>query len=192
MAPWLAPECARGEFASTLSDVYSFSCLVWETCSQKIPWSHLDSKQINGMWQKESCNNRTMLPLGSNIPRHIVSFLKLGLQPEFSERRGIDLQEIFLSLRLQMAAIYHSQRKEVYKKSSPHPVRIDSPTPVPPTWTSEIQPKHGWKAVKKNFEKRQAPPPPPLPPPPPGQQQILELSSDSLDDCNAEINQSTP
>ncbi|XP_046455996.1 uncharacterized protein LOC124203305 isoform X4 [Daphnia pulex] len=196
MAPWLAPECARGEFASTLSDVYSFCCLVWETCSEKIPWSHLDSKEINRMWQKESCNNPRMLPLGSDIPLHVTSFLKLGLQPELSERREMDLQEIYLMLRLQAAAVSHSQQKEVYQKSSPPPVRINSPTPVPPTFThSQIQPQHGWDAVKENFKKRRtpAPPqPPPLPPPPPGQQQILEVSSGSLDDCNAEINQSIP
>ncbi|XP_046446927.1 inactive serine/threonine-protein kinase TEX14-like [Daphnia pulex] len=194
MAPWLAPECARGEFASPLSDVYSFCCLVWETCSEKIPWSHLDSKEINRMWQKESCNNPRMLPLGSAIPRHITSFLKLGLQPELSERREIDLKEIYMMLRLQAAAVSHSQQKEVYQKSGPPPVRMNCLTPVPPTFThSQIQPKHGWKAVK-NFKKRRAPPPPPppLPPPPPGQQQILEVSNDSLDDCNAEINQSTP
>jgi hypothetical protein len=162
MAPWLAPECARGEFASTLSDVYSFCCLVWETCSEKIPWSHLDSKEINRMWQMETCNNPRMLPLESDIPLHVTSFLKLGLQPELSERRGMALQEIYLMLRIQAATESRSQQKELDQKSSPPPVRINSPTPVPPTFThSQIQPQHGRDGAFK-------------------------------DDCNAEMNQSIP
>jgi hypothetical protein len=66
-----------------------------------------------------------MLPLGSNIPLHATSFLKLGLRAELSERREMDLQEIYLMLRLQAAAVSQSQQKEVYQKSSPPPVRID-------------------------------------------------------------------
>ena len=194
MAPWLAPECSRGEAASTLSDVYSFCCLVWETCMEKLPWSHLDSQEISRMWQKESCNNPRMLPLGPAIPLHVGSFLKLGLQPELSERREMDLQEIYLMLRLQAAAVSHSQQKEVNQKSSPPPVRVTSSTTIPQTFThSQIQPQHGWDAVKESFKKRRTPPPPPppLPPPPPGQG-ILEVSNDSMDDCDTEINQSVP
>ena len=187
MAPWLAPECSRGEFVSTLSDVYSFCCLVWETCMEKLPWSHLDYQEISRMWQKESCNNPRMLPLGSAIPLHVESFLKLGLQPELSERREMDLQEIYLMLRLQAAAVSHSQQKEVYQKS---PVKVTSSTPVPPSFThSQLQPQHGWDAVKESFKKRRTPPPPPppLPPPPPGQLKVSDkVSSDSMDDCDVE------
>lgn len=196
MGPWLAPECARGESVCTLSDVYSFCCLVWETCSEKLPWSHLDSQEINRMWQKESCNTSRMLPIGPAIPLHVGSFLKLGLQPELSERREMDLQEIYLMLRLQAAAVSHSQQKEVYQKSSPPPVvRMTASTPVPQVFNqTQIQPQHGWDAVKESFKKRRTPPPPPppLPPPPPGQQEVQEALTCTLDDCDMEINQTVP
>jgi hypothetical protein len=162
---------------------------------EKLPWSHLDLQEISRMWQKESCNNPRMLLLGPAIPLHVGSFLKLGLQPELSERREMDLHEIYLMLRLQAAAVSHSQQKEVYQKLSPPPVRVTSSTTIPQTFThSQIQPQHGWDAVKESFKKRRTPPPPPppLPPPPPGQG-ILEVSNDSMDDCDAEINhQSVP
>ncbi|XP_045035424.1 inactive serine/threonine-protein kinase TEX14-like isoform X1 [Daphnia magna] len=195
MAPWLAPECARGESVCTLSDVYSFCCLVWETCSEKLPWSHLDCQEINRMWQKESCNNSRMLPLGPAIPLHVGSFLNLGLQPELSERREIDLQEIYMMLRLQ-SAVSHSQQKEVYQKSNSPPIaRMTSSTPVPPIYNqTQIQPQHGWDAVKESFKKRRTPPPPPppLPPPPPGQQQVPEVLNCTPDDGDTESNQTVP
>lgn len=169
--PWLSPECARGEMACTLSDVYSFCCLVWETCSEKLPWSHLDSMEISRMWQKDHCSKPKMLSLGPAIPLHVGSFLKLGLQPELSERREMDLQEIYLMLRLQGAAISHSQQKENQKSSSPtKPARTPSTT-AELLGQSQIQPQHKWDAVKERLKKRITPPtpplPPPLPPPPP-------------------------
>jgi hypothetical protein len=78
------------------------------------------------MWQNESCNNPRMLPLWSDIPLHVVSFFKLGLQPELSELREMDLQEIYLMLRLQAVAVPHSQQKEFYQNLSPPPVRMKS------------------------------------------------------------------
>ena len=159
---------------------------------EKLPWSHLDSQEISRMWQKESCNNPRMLPLGPAIPLHVGSFLQLGLQPELSERY-VDLKEISLMIRLQ-AAVSRSQQKEENKKSSPPPVRVTSSATVPKTFTnSQIEPQHGWDAVKESFKKRRTPPPPlpPLPPPPPGQG-TLEVSNDSMDDSDAEIDQSVP
>jgi hypothetical protein len=40
----------------------------------------------------------------TDIPLHVKDFLKLGLQPELSVRRKMDLQNIYLMLRLQVAA----------------------------------------------------------------------------------------
>lgn len=83
----------------------------------------MDPREIELMWQRQAATRGVsgsgrsqdpdlMLPLDSpSIPLHINSFLKLGLQPELKDRRDIDLQEIFLMLRLQAAAIFQTQQK---------------------------------------------------------------------------------
>ena len=105
MMPWLSPECARGEIPCTLSDVYSFCCLVWETCSEKLPWSHLESVEIRRMWQRDGYNQQILLQMGSAIPHHVESFLKLGLQPELSERLAINLHMIYSKLTAAISRI---------------------------------------------------------------------------------------
>ena len=154
------------------------------------------------MWQRDSYNKQMMLQLGPAIPLHVGSFLKLGLQPELSERREIDLQEIYLMLRLQAAAISHIQQKETYsQRSSPSasvPVRMTSSTPIPLVFAkTQIQPQHEWDAVKERMKKMNPPPPPPpLPPPLPtasAKEKVQEVSEESLDGnkgYDEEINQS--
>lgn len=191
MMPWLSPECARGEAVCKLSDVYSFCCLVWETCSEKLPWSGLEPMDISRMWQNESSCNKNMLQLGTSIPLHIASFLNLGLQPKLSDRREMDLQEIYLMLRLQAAAISHTQQKEVCFKSTPlvsGTFGLTSSTPSSNVFSQpQVQSQHGWDAVKERLKKRITPPPPPPPPPPlppsPISGKILE---ETLDDINEE------
>ena len=34
---WMSPKLVRGEPLTTLSDAYSFSCLVWEVCTELEP-----------------------------------------------------------------------------------------------------------------------------------------------------------
>lgn len=143
------------------------------------------------MWQKENCKKPKMLPLGQAIPLHVGSFLKLGLQPELSDRREMDLQEIYLMLRLQTAAVSHSQQKESYLKSNNAPPLAHLTTTSQILGPSQIQPQHGWDAVKERLKKRitPPPPPPPLPPPPSSQQptrQKEDLSKESVEEGDTE------
>lgn len=184
MMPWLSPECSRGENPSTLSDVYSFCCLVWEACTGKLPWSHLDLTDISHMWQRHTCSSPRMLPLDPAIPLHITSFIKLGLQPELSGRGQMDFQEIYLMLRLQ-AAFINSQPKETNPSSPPlsnrkkgtnNPQVKNPPQPLPSL--------HEWDAVKQRLKRRIIPPPPP--PPLPAAlnvpEAIIEILSDDEED----------
>jgi len=91
---------------------------VWETFNEATPWCDLDATEIEEMWNRPVAmkgSGRTldsMLSLDSlSVPFHVKRFLKLGLQPESKDRQEIDLQEIFLMLRIQAAAIQQSQQK---------------------------------------------------------------------------------
>ena len=94
---------------------------------EQLPRSKMDSMQIQRMWQRQdmggygkSSSPAMLFPIDPPvIPLHISSFLKLGLQPEMSDRRDMDLQEIYLMLRLQAAAISHAQRKENLDANNP-------------------------------------------------------------------------
>lgn len=142
--PWLAPECARGEGICSLSDVYAFCALVWETCTESLPWYPLCPKDISDMWHKNT--NRT-LSISDAMPQHVASFLKLGLQPRLEEREDVDLQEIYLMLRLQAATLAHTQQKE-----TPKNVAATNP-PVPPAVATTNQ-QHAWETVKERMRKR--------------------------------------
>ncbi len=150
------------------------------------------------MWQQNGYNKK-MLHLGSAIPLHVGSFLKLGLQPELSERREMDLQEIYLMLRLQAAAISHTQQKETHNQRSNSPpvstpARMTSSTPIPHVFShTQIQPQHEWDAVKEKLKRvNSPPPPPPLPPPPQAavKEQVQEVSVETLD-CDEEDDEGT-
>ena len=175
--PWLSPECARGEPLTTESDVYSFCCLVWKTCMEKMPRSKMDSTQIQRLWTdvcsygKDSVHGHMLSPLDPPaIPMHISSFLKLGLQPEMSERRDMDLQEIYLMLRLQAAVLSHSQQRK----------------------ENDVMNPHAWDAVKEQMKAQNnkrttpaiTPPRPPPPPPPPAKQQRCNDATIVLDLTN--------
>jgi len=84
------------------------------------------------MWLKRSHRALKLLP---SIPQHVGTFLRLGLQPELDDRQEIDLQEIYLMLRLQAAALAHSQQKQEQEsvKTSPQ---------------SNVGVQHSWDAVK--------------------------------------------
>jgi len=75
------------------------------------------------MWQKKT---QRMLPISDAVPVHVGSFLKLGLQPALEQREEMDLQEIYLMLRLQAAALAHNQQKETHKSTGP-------PSKMPPS-----------------------------------------------------------
>lgn len=130
---------------------------VWETCSEKLPRSHMDARQIERMWQRQAVigglsdkarDGDMMLPLDPPlIPLHIGSFLKLGLQPELSERRDIDLQEIYLMLRLQAAALTRTQQKPETKPEFIPEVHHVNKQSQP----SRQQKHHSWFVVLKIF-----------------------------------------
>jgi hypothetical protein len=86
------------------------------------------------MWHK---NSNRILNINDTIPVHVSSFLKLGLQPKLEEREEIDLQEIYLMLRLQAATLAHNHQKE-----SPKNVPLSVPTT-----------RHDWDAVKEKMKK---------------------------------------
>ena len=88
------------------------------------------------MWLKRSHRALKLLP---SIPQHVGTFLRLGLQPELGDRQEIDLQEIYLMLRLQAAALAHSQQKQ----------EQDSGKPVP---QSNVGVQHSWNTVKKRMK----------------------------------------
>lgn len=84
------------------------------------------------MWLKRSHRALKLLP---SIPQHVGTFLRLGLQPELDDRQEIDLQEIYLMLRLQAAALAHSQQKQEQESAKTSP-------------QSNVGVQHSWDAVK--------------------------------------------
>ena len=165
--PWLSPECVRGESLSKISDVYSFCCLVFETCTENLPWAELETQIIDQMWKRQCDYNKLgsglVDQLDNAIPLHIGTFLKLGLQPDPDKRGDMDLQEIYLMLRLQAAVLCQSQQKEVQqqqqytKHQHNHQQLIQEQQnrhhhqTKPPTGFKQQQ--HGWEAVKERMKK---------------------------------------
>ena len=92
----------------------------------------MTSKEINQMWLKRSHRALKLLP---TIPQHVGTFLRLGLQPELKDRQEMDLQEIYLMLRLQAAALAHSQQK----------LEQDGCRKV-------VDQQHSWDAVKERMK----------------------------------------
>lgn len=186
--PWLAPECARGEVLGELSDVYSFCALAWEVCTEKMPWQKFDSRQIAQMWQGNGYIEPRMLNIDPSIPPHIKTFMGLGLQPELVDRRGIDLQEICVMLRLQATLLAKKEQKDQEPREpyieqnfivqqSQYPLFVPAPGPVTVTHTETqtYSPKHDWESVKQSFRRmRNLATPPPPPPPLPLSQDIVE------------------
>jgi len=169
--PWLSPECVRGESLSKISDVYSFCCLVFETCTESLPWAELELQDISQMWKKQCDYNKLgsglIDQIGNAIPLHVGTFLNLGLQPDPDKRGDMDLQEIYLMLRLQAAVLCQSQQKEVQLQHSQHQQKHKQPIKEqqnrhqlcpqadhqtkPPTGFKQQQ--HDWDAVKKKMKK---------------------------------------
>ncbi len=142
ITPWMSPEATRGESLCPLTDVYSFCCLVntyqyifklegdqtnnillfkvWEMFYEERPWCDLDGNEIREMWTRQATmrtSGRLLLDTPC-IPLKINRFLQVGLQPEL-DRRNIDLQEIYLMLRIQASAIQKSQPKmEMHQQKS--------------------------------------------------------------------------
>lgn len=201
LMPWLSPECARGETLGELSDVYSFCVLAWETCTGKLPWQKLDSAQISQMWQNDGYLEPKMLAIDPTIPAHIKTFLGLGLQPELVDRRGIDLQEIHVMLRLQATLLAKKEQAEKEPKKPPPkqnyyteelPFHVPVPNPVTATRieTQTNSPRHDWKYVKESLKRMRVPVTPPPPPPPIPKSDIQgerqpdpEESNKQLDEC---------
>jgi len=165
--PWLSPECVRGESLSKISDVYSFCCLVFETCTENLPWAELETQIIDQMWKRQCDYNKLgsglVDQLDNAIPLHIGTFLKLGLQPDPEKRGDMDLQEIYLMLRLQAAVLCQSQQKEVQqqqqytKHQHNHQQLIQEQQnrhhhQTKPR-TGFKQQQHGWDAVKERMKK---------------------------------------
>ena len=88
------------------------------------------------MWLKRSHRVLKLLP---SIPQHVGTFLRLGLQPELEDRQEIDLQEIYLMLRLQAAALAHSQQKQEQENGKTVP-QFDSGA------------QHSWNTVKQRMK----------------------------------------
>lgn len=126
------------------------------------------------MWLKKT--NRMLNP-NEAIPTHIASFLNLGLQPKLEERQEIDLQEIYLMLRLQAAALARSQHKDPPPKNAAADILVAKPGDILPTRPAEmlakpseivskptgnILPKHvtipecnhSWDAVKERMKNK--------------------------------------
>jgi hypothetical protein len=170
--PWLSPECVRGESLSKISDVYSFCCLVFETCTESLPWAELELQDISQMWKKQCDYNKLgsglIDQIGNAIPLHVGTFLNLGLQPDPDKRGDMDLQEIYLMLRLQAAIICQSQQKEVQQQQNSqhqqkhqqltqeqqnrHQLRPQEDHQTKPS-TGFKQQQHDWDAVKKRMKK---------------------------------------
>ena len=119
------------------------------------------------MWKRQCDYNKLgsglVDQLDNAIPLHIGTFLKLGLQPDPDKRGDMDLQEIYLMLRLQAAVLCQSQQKEVQqqqqytKHQHNHQQLIQEQQnrhhhqTKPPTGFKQHQ--HGWEAVKERMKK---------------------------------------
>ena len=80
---------------TTLSNCYSFCCLVWEVCTEKEPWPGMIAKSTSKMW----FNDQGPGPLNSQLPLYLVSFLELGLRPDIGLRKDFNLKRILWALR---------------------------------------------------------------------------------------------
>lgn len=137
---WMSPELVRGESLTTLSDSYSFCCLVWEVCAEKEPWPGMQSKSISQMWFNDQgmYHGPCVLPLNNNIPHYLVPLLELGLQPDIGQRRDFNLKWILRALRTkqELNSNGHSSQPSLESKKEAKamvPLRTRGLSPPKPT-----------------------------------------------------------